>query len=120
MPQNAVTDLNVMWGLSDIQSWTEWEFDGLPWEVPQLMRDHSPLTFVSRVKTPTLILHSANDRRCPLPMGRRFHRALQSAGVETQMVIYSNEGHGIKPPAHQEDVLRRVLDWFGKHDVASK
>src|SRR5262249_12835779 len=32
--QNAVTDLNMMWGLSDLQSWTEWEFGGLPWEVP--------------------------------------------------------------------------------------
>lgn len=120
VPQNAVTDLNVMWGLSDIQSWTEWEFAGLPWEVPQLMRDHSPLTFASRVKTPTLIIHSVNDRRCPLPMGRMFHRALLSAGVETQMVLYPDEGHGIKQPAHQEDVLRRVLDWFAKHDLASR
>ena len=33
--QNAVTDLNVMWGLSDLQSWTEWEFGGRPWEVPR-------------------------------------------------------------------------------------
>ena len=117
VPQNAVTDLNVMWGLTDIQSWTEWEFDGLPWEVPQLMRDHSPLTFASRVQTPTLILHAANDRRCPLPMGRMFYRALKSADVETRMVIYPDEGHPIKQLPHQEDVLRRVLDWFAKHDV---
>lgn len=118
VPQNAVTDLNAMWGLTDIQSWTEWEFGGLPWEVPQLMRDHSPLTFAPRVRTPTLILHAANDRRCPLPMGRMFFRALKSAGVETQMVIYPDEGHPIKQLPHQEDVLRRVLDWFAKNDVA--
>ncbi len=120
VPQNAVTDLNVMWGLTDIQSWTEWEFGGLPWEVPQLMRDHSPLTFASRVQTPTLILHAANDRRCPLPMGRMFYRALKSADVETQMVIYPDEGHPIKQLPHQEDVLRRVLDWFAKHDVGKR
>ena len=119
VPQNAVTDLNVMWGLSDIQSWTEWEFGGLPWEVPEKMRAHSPLTHVAKVKTPTLILHAANDRRCPLPMGRMFYRALKSAGVETQMVIYPDEGHPIKQPMHQEDVLRRVLDWFATHDVNS-
>ena len=116
VPQNAVTDLTAMWGLSDIQSWTEWEFGGRPWEVPQAMRDHSPLTFASRVKTPTLILHAANDRRCPLPMGRMYHRALKSAGVETEMVIYPDEGHPIKQLPHQEDVLRRVLDWFARHD----
>jgi len=116
VPQNAVTDLTAMWGLTDIQSWTEWEFGGRPWEVPRAMRDHSPLTFASRVKTPTLILHAASDRRCPLPMGRMYYRALKSAGVETEMVIYPDEGHPIKQLPHQEDVLARVLDWFARHD----
>lgn len=117
VPQNAVTDLNAMWGLSDIPSWTEWEFHGRPWEVPEAMRAHSPLTVASKVTTPTLILHAANDRRCPLPMGRMYHRALLAAGVETQMVIYPDEGHPIKQLPHQEDVLNRVLTWFARHDT---
>ncbi len=118
-PQNAVTDLNAMWGLSDLQSWTQWEFGGLPWEAPEVMRKHSPLTYASRVKTPTLILHAAQDRRCPLPMGTMFYRALKKAGVETQMVIYPEERHGIAQLPHQEDVLNRVLEWFSHHDVAN-
>ncbi|MFH1920238.1 MAG: S9 family peptidase [Planctomycetota bacterium] len=114
--QNAVTDLNAMWHLSDLQSWTEWEFGGLPWEVPEAMHKHSPLSYASDVRTPTLILHSANDRRCPLAMGTMFYRALKRHGVETQMVIYHDEGHPIKQLSHQRDVLRRVLDWFQLHD----
>jgi dipeptidyl aminopeptidase/acylaminoacyl peptidase len=114
--QNAVTDLNVMWGLSDLQSWTEWEFGGKPWEVPELMRKHSPLTYADKVKTPTLVLHAREDRRVPLPMGRAWHQALRARGVETQMVIYPGEGHGIRQPRHREDVLRRLLEWFAKHD----
>jgi dipeptidyl aminopeptidase/acylaminoacyl peptidase len=114
--QNAVTDLNAMWGLSDLQSWTEWEFGGKPWEVPDKMRKHSPLTYADQVKTPTLILHSREDRRCPLPMGKMFHQALLARQVPTQMVIYPNEGHGIRQPRHQEDVLRRTLAWFEKYD----
>ena len=113
--QNAVTDLTAMWYLSDLQSWTEWEFGGPPWEVPEAMRKHSPLSYASEVQTPTLILHAADDRRCPLPMGTMFHRALERHGVETEMVIYPDEGHPIKQLPHQEDVLRRVLDWFGQH-----
>jgi dipeptidyl aminopeptidase/acylaminoacyl peptidase len=116
--QNAVTDLNAMWGLSDLQSWTEWEFKGKPWEVHEAMRKHSPFTYADRVRTPTLILHSREDRRCPLPMGRMFHQALLARKVPTQMVIYPGEGHGIRQPRHQEDVLRRVLAWFAKHDDA--
>lgn len=117
VPQNAVTDLHAMWGLSDIQSWTEWEFGGPPWKSAQPMRDRSPLSFVSLVKTPTLILHAANDRRCPLPMGVTYYRALQKRNVPSQMVIYPDEGHGIKQLPHQADVLKRVLDWFKKYDV---
>jgi dipeptidyl aminopeptidase/acylaminoacyl peptidase len=114
--QNAVTDLNMMWSLSDLQSWTEWEFGGKPWEVPAAMRKHSPLTYAANVRTPTLVLHSVQDRRCPLPMGRAFHRALLSRGVPTGLVLYPGEGHGIRQPRHREDVLRRTLEWFAQHD----
>lgn len=116
-PQNAVTDLSTMWHLSDIQSWTEWEFGGLPWEVPDALRARSPLTYASRVRTPTLILHAANDRRCPLAMGRMFYRALERSGVETEMVIYPDERHPIQQLPHQQDVLERVLEWFARHDL---
>ncbi len=114
--QNAVTDLNMMWGLSDLQSWVEWEF-GLPWELPDKLRKHSPLTYADKIETPTLILHARDDRRCPLPMGKAFHQALVARNVPTQMVIYPDEGHGIRQPRHREDVLRRVLAWFAEYDV---
>jgi dipeptidyl aminopeptidase/acylaminoacyl peptidase len=113
--QNAVTDLTMMWALSDLQSWTEWEFRGRPWQVPDAMRKHSPLTYANKVKTPTLILHSEADRRCPLPMGKAYHQALKANGVKTGLVTYPDEGHGIRQPRHREDVLRRVLEWFAEH-----
>lgn len=114
--QNAVTDMNVMWGLSDIQSWTQHELSGLPWEVPERMRDHSPYSHVHKVTAPTLLIHSRDDRRVPLPMGRMYHQALLTRGVPTQLVIYPDEGHGIRQPKHQVDVLRRTLGWFAEHD----
>lgn len=115
-PQNAVTDLAMMWYLSDLPSWTEWEVGGRPWERPEAYRRHSPITYADRVKTPTLVLHARDDRRVPLPMGVAFHRALKSRGVPTEMVVYSDEGHGIRQPRHREDVFRRVLAWFEKYD----
>ncbi len=115
--QNAVTDLSAMWYLSDLQSWTEWEFGGRPWEVPEAMRRHSPLSYASQVRTATLILHAANDRRCPLAMGTMFYRALREHGAEAEMVVYPEEGHAIRQLPHQHDVLRRVLDWFDRHDA---
>jgi dipeptidyl aminopeptidase/acylaminoacyl peptidase len=115
--QNAPMDLAAMWYLSDLPSWTEWEFGGRPWEIPDRMRYYSPLTYVSQVRTPTLILSSLNDRRCPIPMNRMFYRGLKEAGVETEMVTYSDEGHGLRQLRHHEDELRRVLGWFQRHDL---
>lgn len=125
--QNAVTDLHAMWSLSDLQSWTEWEFGGKPWEtiehegkkidVGALMRDRSPTTHAHKVKTPTLVLHSDHDRRCPLAMGQMYHRTLKEAGCKTQLVVYPDERHAMWQVRHQADVLQRVLDWFGQHDA---
>ncbi len=115
--QNAVTDMNVMWHLSDLQSWTEWELGGLPWQIAERMRECSPLAHAARIRTPTLILHSLNDRRCPVAMGRMFHRALKTRGIETELVLYPDEGHPIRQLPHREDVLRRILAWFDAHDI---
>lgn len=115
--QNAVTDMDVMWGLSDIQSWTQHELSGMPWEVADRMRTRSPFAYAVQVRTPTLILHSRDDRRCPVAMGKMFHQALLARGVPTQMVIYPDEGHGIRQPKHQVDVLQRALAWFSQHDA---
>lgn len=64
------------------------------------------------------IVFVADDRRCPVAMGRMFHRALAGRGVATEMVIDPDEGHGIHQLPHREDVLRRTLAWFERHDVA--
>jgi dipeptidyl aminopeptidase/acylaminoacyl peptidase len=124
--QNAVTDLHTMWRLSDLQSWTEWEFGGKPWEkikrdgkeidIDAEMRDRSPTTHAHQVRTPTLLLHADHDRRCPLPMGQMFYLLLKENGVETQLVVYSDERHQLQQVKHQADALRRVLDWFAAHE----
>jgi dipeptidyl aminopeptidase/acylaminoacyl peptidase len=113
--QNAVTDMTTMWGLSDIRNWVEWEV-GNPWKSPGALRKHSPLTYADKVETPTLMLHSRDDRRVPLANGALFYQALRTRGVPTEMVIYPGEGHGIRQPRHREDVLRRVLAWFERYD----
>jgi acylaminoacyl-peptidase len=117
--QNAVTEMNVMWGTSDLQSWTEWELGGLPWEITDRMRLHSPFHHVTKVVTPTLILNSDHDRRCPIAMGTMFYQALKRRGVPTEMVIYHDERHSIVQPPHLEDLYRRILDWFACHDSCS-
>ena len=117
--QNAVVDLSLAWHLSDVRSWSEWDMGGKPWEVPERYRDRSPLTFASLVRTPTLIQHALHDVRVPIANGSMFHRVLVTNGVDTEMVVYPDEGHTIRQLPHREDVLRRALDWFARHDRPS-
>lgn len=74
----------------------------------------SPISFASRIRTPVLILHGAEDTNVPLGQAVYFHRALRHFGVEHEFVIYPREGHSIRERNHQLDVLRRTRAWFDR------
>ncbi|MGA8113975.1 MAG: prolyl oligopeptidase family serine peptidase [Actinocatenispora sp.] len=74
----------------------------------------SPISFASRIRTPVLILHGAEDTNVPLGQAVYFHRALRHFGVEHEFVIYPREGHSIHERNHQLDVLRRTRAWFDR------
>jgi len=67
------------------------------------------------VTTPVLVLHGEQDTRVPTTLGLEFYRGLKMLGKEAEMVHYPREPHWFHEPAHQQDVQRRVLDWFDTH-----
>lgn len=74
----------------------------------------SPISFASRIRTPVLILHGAEDTNVPLGQAVYLHRALRHFDVEQEFVIYPREGHSIRERNHQLDVLRRTRAWFDR------
>jgi dipeptidyl aminopeptidase/acylaminoacyl peptidase len=88
---------------------------GTPYENLPLFIERSPVTYVRRVKTPTLLLCGENDATDPVEQCTQFHRGLRRYGVETEFVVYPREGHGIREEKHAIDVLNRVVGWFEKH-----
>jgi len=112
----AVTDLISFYGSTDITpDFPSVYFDGPPYEHRELYEAHSPLSFVRNAKTPSLILHGEADPRVPTTQGWEFYNALKELGVETEMVTYPREPHGINEPEHEKDLLARVLAWYDKH-----
>ena len=75
----------------------------------------SPIAFIRNCRTPTLVLHGANDAGVPVGQGYEFYTGLTAMGVEAEMVVYPREGHTIRERAHQEDLQNRVLAWFDRH-----
>jgi len=109
---NAVTNIESFFGQTDIPSWVYWEFGGSPLEQRELIRDRSPVQHLAGATTPTLVIHSEEDRRVPIAQGLELHALLLAAGVATELVRYPREYHRIAEPAHRVDLISRTLDWF--------
>lgn len=74
-----------------------------------------PFLHADRIKTPTLFLGGERDFNVPVQGGQQMYQALRSLGVETQLVIYPNEFHGIQRPSYQRDRYERYLAWYDKY-----
>ena len=73
------------------------------------MKISYPFLHADRIKTPTLFLGGERDFNVPIQGGQQMYQALRSLGVDTQLVIYPNENHGITRPSYVRDRLERYL-----------
>ena len=79
-----------------------------------------PFLHADRIKTPTLFLGGERDFNVPVQGGQHMYQALRSLGIETQLVIYPNEFHGITRPSYVKDRYQRYLDWYDKYVKGNK
>jgi dipeptidyl aminopeptidase/acylaminoacyl peptidase len=92
----------------------EWYF-GTPWEHPDIFARNSPATYIRNAHTPTLIFDGIDDANNPVGQSKGLYRALKHFGVETEMVLYPDEGHSPKNGAYNIDMFTRILDWYDRH-----
>jgi dipeptidyl aminopeptidase/acylaminoacyl peptidase len=83
------------------------------WETYQ--RISYPFLHADRIKTPTLFLGGEGDFNVPIQGGQQMYQALRSLGIDTQLVIYPNENHGISRPSYVRDRYERYLAWYDKY-----
>ena len=58
-------DLAALWAQSDTHRYRAYEFDGKPWESFDKWRRSSPIAFIDRAKTPTLVLNGVQTAGLP-------------------------------------------------------
>ncbi len=83
------------------------------WEIYQKIS--YPFLHADRIKTPTLFLGGEKDFNVPVQGGQQMYQALKSLGVDTQLIIYPNENHGISRPSYVRDRYERYLAWYDKY-----
>ena len=75
----------------------------------------SPLKYAEAVKTPTLIIHSLDDLRCPIEQAEQWFAALQLHGVPSRFVRFPGEHHELSRSGRPDRRARRLqeyLDWL--------
>ncbi len=79
-----------------------------------LYRKKSPITYASNIKTPTLILHSQEDYRCPIEQAEQLFSNLKRRGVKTAMLRFPGESHELSrsgTPNHRKQRFDHVIKW---------
>ncbi len=111
----GIANYQSYYGQNSIDQWMIPYFGKSVYEDPAVYAKSSPITFIKNVKTPTLVVVGDRDAECPTPQSFEFWHALKDLGVKTEMVVYPNEGHRLHTPAHQRDVLVRMIQWFNQY-----
>ncbi len=114
--QRCVSNLISMWGSSDF-NWVFQEVfgDESPWENVENYWRQSPLKYIGNAKTPTLVIHSEQDLRCATEQGEQVFVALKKLGVDTEMVRFPDEPHGLSRGGRTDrriERLKHILRWF--------
>ena len=118
--QRSISNNISAFGTSDI-GWHFWEHemgDATPWRDAEKLIFRSPLSYVTNVKTPLLILHAERDLRCPIEQAEQLFTALKVLGKEAVFVRFPEDNHDLTrggKPKHRAEHARRIADWFDAH-----
>ena len=93
----------------------EWEFGGTPWAAKDSYDKWSPSHYVDKFKTPTLVTHGELDFRVPYTQGLAMFTALQRRGIESQLLMFPDEGHFVAKPQNIEKWLGTIWEWVDGH-----
>jgi len=115
--------------LYPVINWTSWTltsdipitgakywFPGPPVSHPEQYAARSVLSYVDKVKTPTMLMVGEEDWRCPPSEAEQFYGALKLNKVEAALVLVPGEPHGIsRAPSHHVQKVTYIVNWFDMH-----
>ncbi|MCW3156980.1 S9 family peptidase [Micropruina sonneratiae] len=82
------------------------------------MNAQSPTLLTDAVTTPTFVIHSEQDLRCPLSQALRYYTELKLAGVVAELLVFPGENHELSrsgTPWHRRQRFEAILDWWSRH-----
>lgn len=96
-----------------------WYFGGTPWTRPDIYAAQSPITHITRVRTPVLLRYGGRSstqdairQSYMLAQGFELYAALSDCDVPVQFVLHPEQGHIIDDWSLYQDWVLRNLRWF--------
>ncbi len=113
----AATDFFDMYALTDLNVQLRHALAQSPYTGGReaYFRAQSPLTYATRIRAPTLILHDVYDQRVVIGQSYKLYHALKDNGVPTEFVAYPIAAHSPSDPVRSRDVTRRWIEWISRH-----
>ena len=112
--ERAFLDPVTFVGTSDIGAYFADEYLGRD---PDRIAAQSAMAGAHRITTPTMVVHSEEDWRCPVDQGTRLYSELRRRGVPTELLLFPGEGHELTRsgrPAHRLARFQHVLRWWAR------
>ncbi|WP_127781765.1 alpha/beta fold hydrolase [Rhodococcus sp. X156] len=81
----------------------------------EFLEQASPLSRIDDIQAALLVIHGANDPRVPLSEAEQLHDALTTRGVECDLLVYPDEGHGLAKRVNRMDAYPRAVEFLAKH-----
>jgi dipeptidyl aminopeptidase/acylaminoacyl peptidase len=112
---DGVFDQRMMYYSTEELWFNEWEFGGPYYQSPQGYEQFNPASFVSKWRTPMLVVHGEQDFRIPYSQGLGAFTALQRRGIESRLLVFPDENHWVLKPANSVLWYHTVLGWLDEH-----
>jgi prolyl oligopeptidase PreP (S9A serine peptidase family) len=77
-----------------------------------LLEKASPITYLDQLVAPLFVIHGANDPRVPLSEAEQIAAALEAKGVECELRVYHDEGHGLAKRSNRLDAYPAAMDFL--------
>lgn len=117
--QRSVSNFTSAWGSSDFNWIFEQEISGgPPWLKFEKLWKQSPMKYIGKAKTPTLVTHSEMDFRCDQEQGEQIYVALKRLGVPTELVLFPESSHGVSRNGRTDRRIARlnhIAGWFNRY-----
>ena len=110
----GIADWFSFHGTNFAPDWDRIHYDDDPY-TGELFSRFSPIKYISRVRTPIILMHGINDPCVPVSQYHQFYRALKDHGKTTRLLLFPREGHGFSEKKHIEQYIEESINWFRKY-----